>query len=176
MSNVGKVRAVRGSSFTVLAENAGDALVMRLGKYPEFIIASGFNPNRFDWDSGKYFGQDLEKAMYEWYIEEGVENFENIRKHKVDEEVLNELVGIFFNEDGEEAEEGEESVDEKDLPKELTPEETDKLVKELEKALDKVEDEKLGNKIEALIKALNDGKETGTDVDTVKESVDILSL
>lgn len=75
-----------------------------------------------------------------------------------------------------EAEEGEDPADEKDLPKELTPEETDKLIKELEKALDKVEDEKLGDKIETLIKALNDGKETGTDVDTVKESVDILSL
>ena len=75
-----------------------------------------------------------------------------------------------------EAEDGEEPADDKELPKELTPEETDKLVKELEKALDKVEDEKLANKIEALIKALNDGKETGTDVDTVKESIDILSL
>lgn len=75
-----------------------------------------------------------------------------------------------------EAEEGEEPAEDKELPKELSAEETDKLVKELEKALDKVEDEKLGNKIEALIKALNDGKETGTDVDTVKESVDLLCL
>ena len=107
-SIVGQVRTVRGSSYTVLAENAGDALVMRLGNNPEYIIASGFNPNRFDWDSGKYFGQDLEKVMYEWYIEEEVENFENIRKHKVEEEVVNELTGIFFNEDGEEAVEGED--------------------------------------------------------------------
>ena len=105
-SLVGQVRVVRGNSYTVLAENAGDALVMRLGNNPEFVIATGFNFQRFYWDSGKYFGQDLEKAMYEWYIEEGVENFENIRKHKVGKEVVNELTGIFFNEDGEEAEEG----------------------------------------------------------------------
>lgn len=107
-SLVGQVRVVRGNSYTVLAENAGDALVMRLGNNPEFVIATGFNFQRFYWDSGKYFGQDLEKAMYEWYIEEGVENFENIRKHKVGKEVVNELTGIFFNEDGEEAEEGED--------------------------------------------------------------------
>ena len=99
-SIVGQVRIKNGSNFTVLAENAGDALVMRLGNNPEYIIASGFNPNRFDWDSGKYFGQDLEKVMYEWYIEEEVENFESIRKH--------DLTGIFFNEDGEEAVEGED--------------------------------------------------------------------
>ena len=107
-SIVGQVRLVKGSNYTVLAENAGDALVMRLGNNPEYIIASDFNPDRFDWDSGKYFGQDLEKVMYEWYIEEEVENFENIRKHKVEEEVINELTGIFFNEDGEEAVEGED--------------------------------------------------------------------
>ena len=107
-SIVGQVRSKNGSSFTVLAENAGDALVMRLGNNPEYIIASDFNPDRFDWDSGKYFGQDLEKAMYEWYIEEEVEYFESIRKHKVEEEVVNELTGIFFNEDGEEAVEGED--------------------------------------------------------------------
>ena len=107
-SNVGQVRVVRGSSYAVLSENAGDALVMRLGNNSEFVIATGFNFQRFDWDSGKYFGQDLEKAMYEWYIEEEVENFENIRKHKVGKEVVNELTGIFFNEDGEEAAEGED--------------------------------------------------------------------
>ena len=107
-SIVGQVRVVRGSNYTVLAENAGDALVMRLGNNPEYTIASGFNPDRFDWDHGKYFGQDLEKVMYEWYIEEEVENFEYFRKHKVEEEVVNELTGIFFNEDGEEAVEGED--------------------------------------------------------------------
>lgn len=70
-----------------------------------------------------------------------------------------------------------ETTDEaKDTPKELTPEESDKLVKELEKVLDKVEDEKLANKIEALIKALSDGKDTGTDIETVKESIEILSI
>ncbi len=74
------------------------------------------------------------------------------------------------------AEEGEAAPEEKGAAKELTPEETDKLVAALETALEKVEDEKLADKIEALIKALGDGKETGTDVDTVKESVSILSL
>lgn len=136
-SIVGQVRIKNGSNFTVLAENAGDALVMRLGNNPEYIIASGFNPDRFDWDSGKYFGQDLEKVMYEWYIEEEVENFENIRKHKVEEDLESMYSeedmenmhysatagkeikrpsgltatapkGIFFNEDGEEAVEGED--------------------------------------------------------------------
>lgn len=96
-SIVGQVRTVRGSRYTVLAENAGDALVMRLGNNPEYIIASGFNPDRFDWDSGKYFGKDLEKVMYEWYIEEEVEYFESIRKHPIEEEeVVNELTGIFL--------------------------------------------------------------------------------
>lgn len=65
---------------------------------------------------------------------------------------------------------------EEDVPSELTPAEVDKLTAALEKALEKVEDEKLADKIEALIKALDDGKETGTDVETVKESVELLTL
>lgn len=87
-----------------------------------------------------------------------------------------DIVAIAANYITEAEEDGEAVADEKDLPKELSAEEVDKLVGELEKALDKVEDEKLGDKIEGLIKALNDGKETGTNVDNVKESIDILCL
>lgn len=75
-----------------------------------------------------------------------------------------------------EAEDEETETPSKDAPKELTPEETDELITALETALEKVEDEKLANKIEALIKTLSDGKETGTDVETVKESISLLSL
>lgn len=73
----------------------------------------------------------------------------------------------------------EESTDDtegKDVPSELSDAEIEKLSKELEKVLDKVEDEKLGDKIEGLVKALEDSKEKGTDVETVKEAVEILSL
>lgn len=107
-SIVGQVRLVRGSNFTVLGTIKDEALVMRLGNNPEFIIASGFNFPRFDWDSGKYFGDDLEKALYEFYVDGDTENFESIRKHPVGKEAQNELLGIFFNEDGEEAAEGED--------------------------------------------------------------------
>lgn len=99
-SIVGQVRAVRGSSYTVLHQSGHAALIMRLGDYPEYFIAENFNPDRFDWGQGKYFGLDLEKAMYEWFVDEDVENFENIRKR--------DITGIFFNEDGEEAVEGED--------------------------------------------------------------------
>lgn len=101
------------------------------------------------------------------------EMFKSAEKLLTENEELSTIVSN-YNEAEEEAEVSDKEGE--DLPKELTPEETDKLVKELEKALDKVEDEKLAGKIEALIKELGDGKDTGTNVDTVKESVSILSL
>lgn len=108
-SIVGQVRIKNGSNFTVLHQSGHAALIMRLGNHPEYFIAEDFNPDRFDWGQGKYFDLDLEKAMYEWFVDEDVENFENIRKLPIEEEeVVNELTGIFFNEDGEEAVEGED--------------------------------------------------------------------
>lgn len=74
------------------------------------------------------------------------------------------------------SESAEEGNDEEDAP-EATKQDVDGIVKELEKAKAKAKDEKLIEKISDIIDSLKSSADEGTtDVGTVKEAVEILSL
>lgn len=60
--------------------------------------------------------------------------------------------------------------------KELNDDEHDKLAAAIKKVLDKMEDESLKNKLEEVYDKLTKSKKMGTDVKTVKEAVELLSI
>lgn len=60
--------------------------------------------------------------------------------------------------------------------KELNDDEHDKLAAAIKKVMDKMEDENLKNKLEEVYDKLTKSKKMGTDVKTVKEAVELLSI
>jgi len=84
-----------------------------------------------------------------------------------------------------EAEEGDSKEEKKDSEdqetpeqeaKELTPEQLQKLADDIKKVSEKVDDDKLKEKLNSIAKRLEKGKEEGTEPETVKEAVAILSI
>ncbi len=60
--------------------------------------------------------------------------------------------------------------------KELNDDEHDKLAAAIKKVLDKMEDESLKDKLQEVYDKLTKSKKMGTDVQTVKEAVELLSI
>lgn len=60
--------------------------------------------------------------------------------------------------------------------KELNDDEHDKLAQAVKKVIDKMDDEDLKKKLEEVFDKLTKSKKTGTDVSTVKEAVELLSI
>lgn len=98
---------------------------------------------------------------------------EKINELVSEDEILSNYKTIF-----EEAEEdAEEEGKEEDKALETSDKDIEALKTALDKALEKIEDEKLKNKINDLKDALDESKSEGTtDVSTVKECVELLSL
>lgn len=94
---------------------------------------------------------------------------ESVMNIVAEDEYLNEMKTLLEEDNGEETEE--------ETKLETSDKDIDALKDALDKALDKITDEKLVSKIEALKDALDTSKESGTtDVGTVKECVELLSL
>lgn len=94
----------------------------------------------------------------------------SVRELFENDEYLSEMKQLF-------EEEGEEENKEEDEKLETSNKDIDALKDALDKALERITDDKLVEKINALKDALDGSKETGTtDVGTVKECVELLSL